>query len=105
MYLLNSLSLQLAQQLFINVGRFRAGITLVGPFDGSNTTFTTPGLEKFEHNLPFFDISLYYNGIRLALLDDYVVVESGGAGTGFDTVIVNMPPVLGDHLRADYVLV
>lgn len=104
MYLLNGLSLQVAQQLFINVGRYRCGQNLVGAIDGSNTTFYTPGLEKFSHNLPFFDISVIYNGSRLLLLDDYTVAESLGSGTGFDTVILNMAPLPGDHLFADYIL-
>ncbi len=80
MYLINPLSLQIAQTLFITISRYRAAQGLVGPKDGSNETFTTPGLEKFVHNLPFLDISIYYNGVRLALLDDYMVVESGGSG-------------------------
>ncbi len=105
MYLLNGLSLQLAQQLFIAADRFRVGQNLVGPRDGINVTFMTPGLEKFAHNLPFLDISLYLNGSRLHLLNDYLVMESQGAGTGFDTVqLLVPPPRMDDHLLADYVL-
>lgn len=104
MYLLNALSLQLAQQLFINVGRYRCGQNLVGVIDGINTTYYTPGLEKFAHNLPFFDISVLYNGSRLKLLDDYAVGESLGPGFGFDTVILTVAPRTGDHLFADYIL-
>lgn len=104
MYLLNALSLQLAQQLFINVARYRCGQNLVGAIDGSNTTFYTPGLEQFMHNLPFFDISVIYNGSRLKLLDDYTVAESLGFGAGFDTVILTVAPLPGDHLFADYIL-
>ena len=105
MYLVNALSLQVAQQLFIAADRFRVGQNLVGPRDGSNLTFTTPGLEKFSHNLPFLDISVVFNGSRLALLDDYLVMESGGSGTGFDTVILLVPPPLpNDHILADYVV-
>ena len=105
MYLVNPLSLQVAQHLFITSDRFRVGQNLVGPRDGSNLTFTTPGLEKFSHNLPFLDISIIFNGSRLALLDDYLVAESGGSGTGFDTIILLVPPpVSNDHLLADYVV-
>jgi len=104
-YLVNQLSLQVAQQLFIAAGRFRVGQNLVGVKDGINVTFHTPGLEKFAHNLPFLDISVVFNGSRLALLDDYLVVESGGPGTGFDTIVLLVPPPLpNDHLFADYVL-
>ena len=104
MYLVNYLSLQTAQQLFISVARFRTEQALVGPLNGSNTTFQTPSQEKFVHNLPFLTIQIYYNGLRLTLLDDYTVAESGGAGTGFDTILVSLPPVSPDHLIADYVI-
>jgi hypothetical protein len=104
-YLLNPLSLQVAQQLFIAVDRYRVGQNLVGSRDGLNVMFTTPGLEKFSHNLPFLDISIFFNGSRLALLDDYLVMESGGPGTGFDTVMLLVPaPRPDDHLLADYIL-
>ena len=105
MYLLNPLSLQVAKQLFIQINRYRVGQELVGVKDGANVVYTTPGLEKFAHNLPFLDISVIYNGGRLKLLDDYAVIESGGTGTGFDTImILDLPPESGDHLFADYIL-
>lgn len=103
MYLLNYLSLQLAEQLFVAQDRFRDGQDLVGLKNGVNVTFTTPGLEHYEQNLPFFGIHVYLNGQRLALLDDYVTVESGGLGTGFDTIILNEAPYSDDHLFADYI--
>lgn len=105
MYLLNSLSLQVARQLFIAIDRYRTGQVLVGAKDGINVLYTTPGPEKFAHNLPFLDISVYYNGHRLTLLDDYTVVESGGPGTGFDAIMLCiLPPESDDHLIADYIL-
>jgi hypothetical protein len=104
-YLINQLSLQVAQQLFIAANRYRVGQNLVGLKNGVNLTYRTPGLEKFAHNLPFLDISVYFNGSRLALLDDYMVMESGGFGTGFDTIVLAVPPPLSnDHLLADYIL-
>jgi hypothetical protein len=104
-YLVNYLSLQTAQQLFIAVSRFRTEQGLVGPKNGSNLTFTTPSGDKFVNNLPFLTIAVYYNGLRLQLLDDYMLSESGGLGTGFDTVLLAYPPVSPDNLLADYVLV
>lgn len=104
MYLVNQLSLQVAQQLFLAADRFRVGQSLVGAKDGSNPYFHTPGFEKFTHNLPFLDISVYYNGARLTLLDDYYVIESGGSGTGFDTIQLIVAPRIDDHLTADYVV-
>lgn len=105
MYLINYLSLQTAQQQFIAIGRYRTGVGLVGPKDGVNHTFTTPGLEKFTQNLPFLTISVYFNGVRQTWLDDYILVESGGAGTGFDTVIMSVALRSWDHLLADYVTI
>jgi len=102
-YLLNYLSLQLAQQLFIAVGRYRTGIGLLGAKDGINSTYTTPGLEKYVHNLPYLSIAVYYNGQRLILLDDYVVIEGGGSGSGYDTIIMVISPKPGDKVYADYV--
>lgn len=104
MYLVNYLSLQTAQQLFIAVGRYRTGQGLVGPMTGANYVFYTPGNEKFTHNLPFLTIHVYYNGVRLTYIDDYMIQESLGPGTGFDTVILNVAPKPGDHLLADYIL-
>lgn len=104
MYLINYLNLQTAQQLFIAVGRFRTGQGLVGVKDEVNRTFRTPGFEKYVHNLPFLTMQVYLNGVRLSILDDYTVVESGGPGTGYDTIILEVSPRGNDHLLADYVV-
>lgn len=104
MYLINYLNLQTAQQLFIAAGRYRTGQGLIGPKNGVNLTFTTPGLDHYVHNLPFLTITVYLNGQRMTLLDDYIVVESMGAGTGFDTIVLNEAPFSDDHLLADYVI-
>lgn len=105
MYLVNYLNLQTALQLFIAVGRFRTGQGLVGTQDGLNHTFRVSGGEKFVHNLPFLSIIVYVNGLRLTLLDDYVISESGGPGTGFDTVVLAQAPYANDHVLVDYVVV
>ena len=104
MYLVNYLSLQAAQTIFIAAGRYRTAQNLVGPRDGVNCTFTTPGLEKFVHNLPFLSIHVYYNGVRLTLLDDYTISESGGFGTGYDTVTMEVAPMVDDKLLSDYII-
>lgn len=103
MYLLNYLSLQLAQQLFISAGRFRTAQNLVGPKDGMNLLFKVPGADHYTHNLPFFTIAVYLNGQRMTLLDDYIVVESLGSGTGYDAILLNEAPYSDDHVVADYI--
>jgi len=47
---------------------------------------------------------VYYNGTRLLWLDDYLLVESGGGGTGYDTVVLAIAPKPGDKVFADYVV-
>jgi hypothetical protein len=74
---------------------------LVGPRNGVNTTYTTP--EKFLADT----IRVYRNGVRQqqgAGLD-FISAESGGPGTGYDTVIFGpgLPPVSIEMLFADYV--
>lgn len=104
MYLVNFLSLDTAHAIFIAASRFRTAQSLVGVRDGVNVTFRLPGSERFVNNLPFSTIVVYLNGVRLALLDDYIAVESGGFGTGYDTVVLNEAPFADDHLIADYVV-
>ena len=103
MYLVNNLSLQASLTIFVAASRFRNAQVLAGMRDGVNTMFRVPGAEHYLHNLPFFSVAVYLNGMRLALLDDYVVVESLGPGTGYDAVLLNEAPFSDDHLFADYV--
>lgn len=83
----------------------RVGVPLLGAVNGVNSTFTTPE--------PFLRLSLYgetisvlYNGQRLyeGALADYTLAESGGVGSGFDTVLLSFAPRIGDLLVADYVV-
>ena len=103
MYLVNFFNLQAAQQLFVAADRFRTGQPLAGAQNGANATYTVPIGDQFTHNLPFFSIQVYWNGVRQRLLDDYIVVESGGFGTGFDTVVLCFAPLATDILQVDYV--
>lgn len=103
MYLLNYLNPQSIAQQYIAAARFRTGQQLVGLVDGVNVTFTIPAPDKFTHNLPFLSIQIYWNGIRLTLIDDYTIYESGGVGTGYDMVVLEVPPRPGDHLLIDYI--
>lgn len=78
-----------------------AGVGLVGAINGVNTVFTTPQ--------PFLNVggdtaAIYFNGQRLfeGAGNDYLLAESGGPGTGWDTVTVLFVPKPGDRLTADY---
>ena len=74
------------------------GVELLGAINGVNTTFTTPDLF-----IPS-TLAVYYNGQRLkeGPLKDYTLTESGGAGTGFDTIIMGIAPKIGDRILTDY---
>ena len=90
---------------YIPARRYRTEQVLVGPIDGSNVSYTLPSGDKFVQDLPYIQIVVFYNGVRLLLRDDYTVLESGGGGTGFDTVVLATPPRPGDKVVADYVVV
>lgn len=71
---------------------------LTAQADGANADFLTnqkfrPGRER-----------VYLNGLRQrpGLSYDYVRVESGGTGTGYDTIQFNTAPVSGDWVLVDY---
>jgi len=81
------------------------GETLAGAIDGVNTVFTTAN--KFDP----VTIAAYLNGLRLhrgAGLD-FTVAESGGPGSGYDTLMLWVAPIsLGaphtDIPTADYTI-
>lgn len=91
----------------------RTGVALVGPRDGSNRVFrTTP--DKFVHDPTGTGrtIEVWHNGRRLIWTSngdpsqsDFTVSESGGVGTGFDTItLLTFAPVGKSVLVADYQL-
>lgn len=82
--------------------RFRWDVALLGVKNGVNSIFTTP--EKFIQS-GNFKVLVYWNGRRLRETNDYTVSESGGVGTGFDTVtfLFAKPPVSSSVLTADYI--
>lgn len=72
-----------------------------GPINGSNKVFTTAA--KFLEE----SMRVYLNGQRLVagISKDYVVSESGGSGTGFDTITLAIAPISGakpDVIIVDY---
>ena len=103
MYLINFLSLQTASQIFIATARYRTGSGLIGVQNNTNVVFSIPNGDKFTHNLPFLTIQVFRNGQRLRIIDDYTISESGGSGSGYDTVIFEVPPISDDILQVDYI--
>lgn len=80
----------------------RYGLAPTGLINGANTVFTTP--TQFDPST----LSLYYNGERMweGIGNDYVVSESGGIGTGYDTITTAFTPKAApgnpDKLMVDY---
>jgi hypothetical protein len=81
----------------------RWDVPLVGVRDSYNDLFTTP--EKFIQTATV-KIRVYVSGRRLTSARDYLVSESGGVGTGYDTVLLLFPPGklpnFSDSVYADY---
>ena len=85
---------------------WRQHIELVGTKDNVNRIFTTPDVfvngTFFGHE---FHILLRHNGRVLVDGKDYILSESGGAGTGYDTIIFTaFSPRPRSQLFADYVI-
>ena len=85
---------------------WKEGAELIGIKNGANRIFTLPDqfLEgTFEDNE--FHINVFHNGRRLIRFVDYLAIESGGTGTGFDTVkIISFAPDVKSKLVANYVI-
>lgn len=79
-------------------------IILIGTIDNINTVFFIPS-GKFLQNVTY-KIVVYKNGVKQVYLDDYFIAESGGPGTGYDTVILTAAPTTTpapiDVITADY---
>lgn len=89
----------------------RKGFAFLDPKNGANRIFHTTPL-KFAHDLVGTGqtIEVWHNGRRLVQTasanpstGDYTVAESGGSGSGFDTVVLlTFAPVGTSALLADF---
>lgn len=78
---------------------------LIGTIDGSNRIFTTA--HRFINGTwgnNEFRIKIEHNGRVLAETFDYMIAESNGPGTGYDTVILTFAPSARSVLVADYIV-
>lgn len=81
------------------LAEFVAGEVPAGAIDGANRVFTTA--TTFTPTT----LSVYRNGQLQTKGSDYTISESGGAGTGFDTVTFAVPctPKTGGVVLVNYV--
>jgi len=80
----------------------RWDVSLLGLKNELNTVFTTP--EDFRQDT-YMAVRVFYNGqrLRVGVGNDYLVSESGGPGTGYDTItLLGIAPHTDDNLTADY---
>lgn len=76
-------------------------ISLVGVQDNVNLIFTIPSGDFVI--IDNYKIIVYLNGVRQEYLSNYLIAESQGVGTGYDTVIfVDDAPDVDDVIVADY---
>lgn len=78
---------------------------LLGDIDGVNTVFTTPPTVYFRHET-YVREEVHLRGLKRmeGVGCDYVASESGGAGTGYDTITFAKAPKPGDTLSMTYYL-
>ena len=84
----------------------RENISLIGVKNGINRTFMTP--DKFIEGTYLgstYSIMIRHNGRGLAPDIDYDLIESGGLGTGYDTIFFkSFVPTQFSNLLADYTI-
>jgi hypothetical protein len=86
---------------------WREKIPLIGLRNGSNRTFYTP--DKFINGSYYgntFNLTVEHNGKELYENIDFSIAESGGPGTGYDTVyIYSFTPNVHSLLYATYTII
>ena len=90
-----------ARRQAIAAASFRWAVALLGAKNGSNRVFRTPEYYLFGGQ---YRICVFLNGQRLAGDGgDFTESESGGFGSGFDTLTLEVAPQADDVLMADYI--
>jgi hypothetical protein len=83
----------------ITPAQFNYDVPLTGTVDGVNTTFTTP--TQYLHGLGI-QIQVFVGGMKVAS-NAFTPTESGGAGTGYDTIVFTVAPTVGFSVTADFI--
>lgn len=86
----------------------KSNIELLGDRDGVNRIFTVPFGDKFldgEFNGNVFTITINHNGRTLVKNIDFTIFESGGVGTGYDSInTIALIPTVNSALYATYTI-
>lgn len=84
----------------------KSNVELLGDRDGVNRIFTIPSGDKFldgEFNGNTFTITINHNGRTLVKNIDFTIFESGGPGTGYDSInTIALIPTVNSALYATY---
>ena len=83
---------------------FKEDVLLIGAQDGVNRTFMTPDIFLdgiFGDNE--FHISIRHNGRWMVQDEEFVISESGGSGTGYDTItFITFAPKADSEILVNY---
>jgi hypothetical protein len=83
----------------------RKNAVVIGLINSINTVYTLPFGDKAIVEATGVTIEVKYNGQDLldGVGNDVLLSESGGGGTGFDTItFINFAPVAGDRVTTSY---
>ena len=82
----------------------KVGVELIGVKNSANRFYATPdNFLNADVGGDLFTISIFHDGNRLVETKEYVLSESGGVGTGFDTIeIIAFKPKSKSTLIANY---
>jgi hypothetical protein len=87
---------------------FRQNIELLGARNGINRVYVVPFLDKFIDGYfsgHLLEIQVFHNGRQLYKNIDYKISESGGYGTGYDTIqMISFTPNTHSILYANYMI-
>ena len=87
---------------------FKQDIALIGDINNTNRIFTIPSPDKFINGTFYgntFKIQVFHNGRLLIESIDYLISESGGTGTGYDTIIlISFTPRVNSKIIANYTI-
>jgi hypothetical protein len=79
---------------------------LLGQLNGINRLFKLPNNDSFIHGMydgNALGITVIRDGRQLLENVDFLCIESGGSGTGYDSIkIISLPPVSGSIIWANY---